>query len=446
MTKLTDLRNSLTFPVEDFRWLGWNAVLVAIYWATLTYSYIYAVSPVNEAEFTMYLKISPPKIIEGIIWTALMIPTVNASWRKPSDFGLSILYFFAFVPTLVIYGLADQPRPFMYMILSGYMAVVATCKIPFRIPLIRLQQAGRTGAYLAAIGTILIAAWFVARGNRDMLNLNLLDVYEYREEAGRVFDFGPIAYLASWTPRVLAPFLFCYFLLCRKWTLFLVAFAFQLSCLVIFQEKSVLIPCVMLPLLYFAPSERMGRVFFILGIAATIVICDVIYIKYDFALLSQLWTRRFFFDQQFLYYNYIDIFSKIGNVYFSDSFLSEVVHYPFQYPPANMVSYYMSGHSEANANTGFMGAGYMEMGAFGIVLGGAFAGLVLKIFDRVTSPEMPMWFFGTSALLPFMAMLVTENSQTSLLTGGIVPLLLLMMFMRHVDRMIPGGAKLAPAE
>lgn len=432
-TAMAELRRALVVRREDLRWLAWNAGLLAAYWAVLAYSYVHAIAPVNASEFSMYLRPNPTKEIEGMVWAVLLLPTVNTDWKRPSDFGLTLLYFIGLIPALIIYGLADQPRLVMQTIVAGYFSVYVGCKVPLHIPYIRLRQGGQSGIYLAAVGVLIIASWFAIKGDKNNFNINLFAVYDYRTAAESIFDVGPLAYLASWTPRVLNPILFSYFLLKKKWFLFSMSFLYQLFSLVIFQEKSVFIPCLMLPLLYFAQSGRHGRVLFVLSLAATIIFCEIMYERYDFVLFSQLWTRRFFFDQQFLYFNYYEIFKKIGLVYYSDSFLSGIIHYPFPYPPANMVGYYMFGMADQNANTGFMGAGYMELGTIGIVLSGLLAGLTLKLFDRITSLEIPMWFFGTVAFLPFMAMLIAQNFFTSILTGGGGVLLILMLCIKRLD-------------
>ncbi len=429
-TTTADIHRTLTIPVEDIRWLMWNGGLLTFYWAVLTYAYIHSVSPINATDTSLFLRINQTKEIEGIIWAFALLTTVNTGWRQPSDFGLMILYFIGLVPALIIFGLADQPRSSMYTMLAGYLAVYTACKAPIRIPNIRLRQGARSGIYLAAAGVLIIMSWFAIKSDRSNFNIDLLAVYDYRTAAGSIFGSGPLSYLAGWVPRILNPFLFCYFFFRKKWTLFAVAYAFQLFCLVIFQEKSVFIPCLMLPLLYFAQNGRQGQFWFILSLTATIVVCEIVYAKYDFFLLIQLWTRRFFFDQQFLYFNYFEVFKKIGLVYYSDSFLNGVLHYPYPYPPASMVGYYMFGQPDQNANTGFLGAGYMELGTFGVVLSGLMAGFVLKLFDRITSFEVPIWFFGTVAFMPFMAMLVAQNFFTSILTGGVAMLLILMLCTR----------------
>lgn len=425
-------RSSFIVSAESMTWLIRNSLTLAAYWAVLVYVYINSISPINADASWLYLRPNLPKEIESVAWALILLPTISTDWKRPSDFGLTILYFIGLVPTLVIFGLADQPRATMYTIIAGYLAVWTMSRAPIRIPFIQLRRGKSASPYIAGIGLTIILAWYLMKGNPGRINVDLSAVYNFRDEATSIYDVGPLGYLAAWTPEVLNPFLFCYFLIKRKWVLFGLFYFLQFYCLVIFQAKAVFIPCLMLPLLFFAGPKRSGRIWFIFALMATIIFCEAIYEIYKFNFFVQYWTRRFFFVQQFLYFNYFDVFKKIGLVYYSDSFLSHVIDYPFRQPPAYMVAYYMTG-ADSDPNTGFFGAGFMELGEIGVVLSGLIAGTVLRIFDRIIPEKMPMWFFGTMAFLPFMAMLVSQNVLTSMLTGGVFGLLILVMSSHQME-------------
>ena len=411
-------REIFFFPRQDLVWLGRNAFVLLIYWGILAYGYVAAVSPINSTAISFYVRVDDLKVAEGLVWALALLPSITTSWQRPSDYALTILYFIGLVPTLVIFGLADQSRSTMYVIIAGYIAVWGVCRLPLQLPQLRLTQRWSYSLFLAGVGSFATLGWFLLKGNPRNFNVDLAAVYDYRQAAVDLFGTGPLAYIAAWTPRVLLPFLMSYFLFKRRWFAFGLMFTFQLGCLIIFQEKSVLLPCVILPMLYFSPSGRWGRVWFIALLSLTVLAADLIYQLYGLIFAVQFWTRRFFFVQQFLYFNYFDVFSKIGYVYFSDSFGSIFIRYPFQQTPALMVAYYVLG-ADMNANTGFLGAGYMEMGPAGVILYGVVIGIVLKFFDQLTPRNMPMWLLGATAFLPFMAMLVEMNLPTSLLTGGV---------------------------
>ncbi len=427
------LRRKFLVPVERFSWLGKYALLLTAYWLILSYTYVDIVSPGNSSDVYMYYKPNSTKIVEAFIWALALLPTVNTAWRRPSDFALTILYFIGLIPTLIIYGEADQPRAAAYTILAGYLTVYAVCRVPVHIPHLRLNRGMRAGVYIAAAGAAIVLGWFLSHFDSSSLNIDLFAIYQYRETATDTFNFGPLAYFQGWAPRVLVPFLFCYFFLQKKWFWFAFTFAFQAVFLVINQEKTVLLPCMIFPFMLLSGGGPRGQLRFMSLMAMQIIVLDIPAYAYDFNLPAQLWTRRFFFDQQFLDYSYMLVFDHIGFVRFSDSFLSGVIHYPFPLQPGNMVGYYIFGLPIANANTGFFGTGYMELGTLGVILSGLIAGLVLKLMDRVTPGGMPTWFFGTVSFLPLMAMLVQQNMLTSLLTGGVAVLMVLLMGMRWIE-------------
>lgn len=439
------MQKAATFPAIPvsagrLRWLAWIALAVAAYWLVLSYVYIHSISPINATDAFLYLRIDAAKVAEGALWGALLLPTIDGDWKRPSQFGLTILYLIGLVPSLILFGLSDQPRWEIYTIIAGYVAAFAGARLPVSIPRLRLRAGPRTAIYIAAGISAFIVLWFFAMGAASF-NIDLLAVYRYREQANSAFEFGPMAYLAAWTSRVMLPFCMSYFLYRRQWPAFAAAVFFQLFCLVIFQEKSVLIPCVILASLYTAPKGRAALVWLIAAFIASIAICELVYDLTDNYLLLQLWPRRFFFVQEFLYFSYMDVFSKIGLVYYSDSFMHWLMHYPFPDFPAAMVQYYAMGKLDGNPNTGFLGAGYMELGVLGVVLNGFAAGFILRLFDRAGPRNMPLWFFGTFAFLPLYAMLIAQNFVTSLLTGGVgaAMLLLLLTQLEEFNPSIPAG-------
>ena len=419
----------LRISLARLQWLLLLGLAVAIYWAVLTFVYVHSVAPLVGTNSFLYLRINGWKVAESIVWGFIFLPTIDGPWKRPSQFGLTLLYMIGFVPTLVIYGLSDQPRDVMYTIIGGYAAVIAGVWFPVHMNRFRFRAGARAGIQISATATIFVFLWYLVKSH-GTFNVDLEAVYQYRDQANSIFNFGPVTYIATWTFRVLVPYCACYFALTRKWMLVAVACVFQAFCLVIYQEKAVFIPIVMMVILYMLPPGRAAVIGLIAGFVASIVACDLIYELWDNPFFLELWPRRFFFVQQFLYFSYFHTFSKIGFVYYSDSFLGWLIHYPFPHPPSTMVEYYEMGLSVGNPNTGFFGAGYMELGKLGVILYGLGAGLVLRLFDRVTPKEIPMWFFGTVATLPFQAMLIEENFITSILTGGIAIAMFLMMCTR----------------
>jgi hypothetical protein len=416
----------LRIPVARLRWLLLTGLAVAIYWSVLTFVYIHSIAPIFATDTLLYLRIDGAKVMEGALWAALLLFTIEDSWTRPSQFGLTLLYLVGLVPSLILFGLADLPRAMMYTILGGYLAVYAGVAIPLHIPQIRLVRGGNSAIWIAIGVSAFALVWFFLKGPVTF-NIDLAAIYAYRMQAADIFNFGPVGYIATWMPRIMLPFCFCYFLAQRKWLLFGLTLFLQVFCFVIFQEKQGLIACAMLPMLYFLPRGRAGRIWYVLVLTGSIIGCELIYDIWDNFLFVQLWPRRFFFDQQFLYFDYYDVFSKIGFSYYADSFLRSLLHYPFPDTPAAMVQYYEMGKTIGNPNTGFFGAGYMEMGVVGVITNGFAAGLVLKLFDRVTAADLPVWFFGTVAFLPLLAMLISENFVTSLLTGGVGITLVIML-------------------
>jgi len=144
----------------------------------------------------------------------------------------------------------------------------------------------------------------------------------------------------------------------------------------------------------------------------------------------QMFVRRFLFAQQFLYFDYYQVFSDIGQVHLSNGILAWLWRYPFPYEPTAMVAYYLTGVPGGNPNTGFFGSGYMHFGTIGVPLWGAVIGMALSAFDRAVPREVPMWFFCGVAGLPFFAFLVAQDLTPSFMSGGVAPLFVLMVATR----------------
>jgi hypothetical protein len=94
------------------------------------------------------------------------------------------------------------------------------------------------------------------------------------------------------------------------------------------------------------------------------------------------------------------------------------------------------GKEGMNANTGWIGSGYMNAGYFGVILYAMLMGLVLRVLDNL-STRRRLGLVVSLSLLPMIAMITSADLPTGMLThgGGIV---ILLLHIKWFDRVTSG--------
>jgi hypothetical protein len=133
----------------------------------------------------------------------------------------------------------------------------------------------------------------------------------------------------------------------------------------------------------------------------------------DFPHVEDLLIRRFLFLPALLNIQYLDFFSG-SPLFYSHSFLSGVLDYPFFLPPPRMIGHVYYG-GEGNMTNGIVSDGFMNLGYAGIFFNAMIAGAIIAFFNKL---KVDAVFFGLFFLL--VQKFIDSAMFTALLTHGVL--------------------------
>ena len=124
--------------------------------------------------------------------------------RRPSDYFINFLLFGLMVPLLVYYGLDDQPREHLYIVLLGYAIIDGVRR--GRLIQFPLLKEGPWIAYTCLVaGAASVSVWLMVSGGSALFSFDLTAVYEYRSDVGALINQGIMGYVNTWAYKVFGP-------------------------------------------------------------------------------------------------------------------------------------------------------------------------------------------------------------------------------------------------
>jgi len=412
---------------ESIKSRGLFIFVVLIFRLFLDLSYVYIISPIYEyAGFVVQIDLL--KLIESYLLTFLLALIIPSRTKKPSDFFVVLLFLLPVLPTISLYGLRAENRAFIYMMLVGFLTVLVTCTLP-EIKLRRLKGGRNIGVFICGIAVVVVFVWLIRRGGLGYFNLDLTRVYEFRREVGAAINIGFWAYLNAWVFKVFNVALIAWALFRKRYLLLLLFIGLQVVFFAISSHKSVLFYPFLVIALYGFIERKYALHLIVLGLLGLVGVCSAIALFTGNILPASLFIRRVIFVPASLNYAYYEFFSQAGHVFMSNSVLSFFIKYPFPYPPTQMISEFLLGHTNCWANNGFLATSYMHFGFPGGIIFSFVVGLLVRTVDVLVVGKLPLRFGITLVIVPFFSLFTSADLGTALLTHGLaISLLLLWLF------------------
>ncbi|HBQ25239.1 MAG TPA: hypothetical protein DD791_02495 [Syntrophomonas sp.] len=410
------------------------ALLLVLLKVTLDLAYVYIISPIYAySGFTVL--IHPVAVIESYILVFIIGLVLPFTINRASHFLLWMLGVGALIPTLSYYAMHSGSRAYMYAMFLSFLCVVLVSKLP-PVRISTLKE-GRTIAIIVLVIMVFaVTASLIAKGGLSHFNLDLSKVYEHRREVGAVISTGLWGYINTWVFKVINPALIGWALWQKKYRLVALFIALQVIFFGISSHKSVLFYPVLILAVYFFVKIPKALRYMTWGIIGIIVVSSLSTLLFDYNWLSSLFIRRVFFVPAQLNFAYYELFSEIGYVYLSNSVLSQLVHYPFPYPPQMMISNYLFGHYNTWANNGFLATSYMHFGYMGMLIFSAFVGLLFWLVDILVHNRLPLWLGISIVAIPFFSLFTSADLSTALLTHGILIALLILLIIGSSEQKV----------
>ena len=152
----------------------------------------------------------------------------------------------------------------------------------------------------------------------------------------------------------------------------------------------------------------------------------------DSLFVGGMMVRRVFFIPPFLSFIYYEYFEYREWIYWSNSFLSSILTYPYNDSAPLLVGTYL-GDPTAWANSSFFSTGYMHAGPIGVIVYGVMAGILLKLLDSLVTPNAPVWMAISVIIVPFYTLFTSSDLPPALLTHGLLFALLMLYILKNVS-------------
>lgn len=354
---------------------------------------------------------------------------------RPSSVGIIVILCMLVLPLLTYWAMAGGGTQAVILFVFSYVATIAIVAAP--LPALPAPRLSASLPLILAVSIVGLAmAMLLAHGGAGHFNLDFEKIYDTRAAVYSEIVTGPIAYLTKWAAKCANVVLLCYALWKRNVLLFAAALLVQLLFFGILNNKEYLFYPLIAALFFFEGRLRMRAPMTIAWVMA--FLCAASYVHFVVTQsygLAAVVIMRTFFSQALNSFEYFEFFQDHPFVHWSNSILSGLSDYPYDSPIPTIIGADRYGEgSEAFANTGYLGSGYMQMGTLGTLINGCLAGGILKLFDLACGRRLPLLFGGT---LSFIAAteLIQADATIAFFSGGIFLSLVLCYGLRYsIDR------------
>jgi len=261
----------------------------------------------------------------------------------------------------------------------------------------------------------------------NLKNLLLIDVYNTRSLVAANVDNAYTAYAYSWFSKIIIPVLIIFCIYYEKyWKLI-----FSVSALIFLYlcgAHKIVFAGIIFLLLFYKYDYLKKTLYFLKVMLALMAMSFIAIWVFEYDYIWQISFRRVLMLPALLNYCYFDFFEG-KPLYWSNSFLSGFIEYPYDLKPENLISKIYFNRPKVNANTGIIPDGFKQLGLWGVAINIFIVSLYFSILDSINiSPK----FFGLFVLLVFS--FLNSSLPTILLThGGILLLIVAMLILRNTN-------------
>lgn len=426
------------YTVKDDLVKLWFFILIIGFRVTLELIYYYVIYP-DFKYLGFYSENTAIKHVESYLLTIVLVLFLPTRSEKPSDFFLFLFFLLPVLPTLILYNFYDADRAYVYMVVAFFLLLKLFTSKPFTGTEL-INNGRKIAVVVAAACTVMSLFWIVRSGGVSYLDIRFSTVYERREEVAGVVSLGFFSYILIWVSKTIVIFLLAQALLARKYLYVLVLIGVEVFLFAVLAHKSIIFYPFLVVAIYWLSKKNYNHSFVMKGVYALVLACVLLLIITRSNFLFSLIFRRVFFVPARLNFAYYEVFSNRGFVFFSNSFLSNIIEYPHPFDPPQLVSMYIKGHVETNMNNGCLGTAYMQLGFPGMMLYALIIGLILNFVDTITHNRLPVWFAVSVCVVPFFTLFTSSDLPTTLITHGLllsIALLWLTSTMDTFPRFIP---------
>ncbi len=413
------------YKLKCFLWL------VAFYFLLSALHFVYMIhyDDFNYVSFTQGIKFYfyLPRYI--LVSTIILAYCALLLYSSVSDFLYSILLLiliFFVIPSGLLFSSNKNLNPGIFMMHNLFFLLVyvfSFIKWNLTFPSINNYQSMILLISISVIGLIpfIVLYWPYL----DIRNLWMVNVYETRALVLSKVHNLYTAYTYSWFSKIIIPTSLVFCIYFRKNTLLIISIISLLFLYLCGAHKTVFYGTFFMIIFYkYDYLRKMNFFMKLMTLFLTLTIVSTI--AFDYSILWELTFRRALMLSALLDYCYFDFFNH-NYIYWSDSFLSMFIHYPYDISPDFIIGREYFNRPKMNANIGIISDGFKNAGYYGALINIA---IVSLIFSFLNSLKISPKFFGLFIL--FLFTLLNSSLTTILLThGGGLMLLVAMFFLRN---------------
>ena len=370
------------------------------------------------------------RFVEGWVLCGIIIALIP---RKQSIVAYYLLmqFIITIMPMLVIYGLYDRSRFFIYLIciVHSVQCVLEKC-INFKIP---YKTMLRQGSDINRIIIVLVAGsvfflTLVQFGLPGFQALNINNVYMIRAENS---VSGVLAYLTFWFFNVVLPMVIVYSLIKGKKVNMFLFCAVALFLYMTYAQKSWLMSLFFILAIYVACKRDIYTKCCCIGLPLLVTLCMICYrLNRKLIVLPSMFVRRVLFVPADIKFEYYEFFENREKLHFSEGMIGKIFKMePVYDKEIALIIGDELGEVGSSCNTGYLADAYANLGTLGVILFGLLLFLILKVLDIALKKED---FVANFSVVSYSLYTLNDGALlTRLLTGGLALLIVMLILERN---------------
>lgn len=399
-----------------------TVILVLLFKALVDLTFVKIISPAYGYA-GMTANINLEKVIFSYLVVLVLGLLLPHTYRRPSDFSLTILLVFVLVPILSLWGLRDEATSFACLAAGSFAFLLILMRIRFlnirkRLP--RMALSRRAYSILGGAFVLALLTRIMARGGLQYFNLNFADVYKLRTIVGRELLSGPWGYIWIWCGKGFLVLGMAVALWSRRWKTFGVLVFLELCLFGFTTHKELVFYPLMIGFVYVCERKNLPLVkTFLLSMSATIGVAALLDHITGNHLFSGLLILRTFDIVGINHFAYYHFFQSHPYLSFSNGILSRLIENPYRVAVPLLIGAGRYGpDSQAFANAGYIASGYMEVGVWGVWGYTAMVVVLMKLFDRLAEQTIPVGLV-CAVMAVSIFQLVNVDLPTALFSHGV---------------------------
>lgn len=358
-----------------------------------------------------------------LLLTAVILPQ---KIKEPSDIYNWIYFIILIIPASVL-SVEQGSNRFHFFLMTAALWMLILIQYLIKAILknrtVEINMGYKYLPYRSVLFIIIITLVFLVLQVRGEFNFNISEVYAYRFDISSNMPFA-LRYLLSIAAISLVGY--CSALALHR------------------KDFKLLFLIVITGVLYFGFSSHKAMLFYPLAVIALyyvlklprphliIIICicvlsvvTIIFTSDEFLTLGSMFANRIIFLPNQINFHYFDYFSSNPHMLWAESKISfGLLESELPMSVMNYIGGLMTGDYDVGANTGWVANAYMNAGIIGISLYAVIVSFLYFLIDH-WSKIYGMRFVCSAFLIPVTTFIMSSDLLITLLTGGLIFLLLI---------------------